>query len=333
MPVQYLATGRSQGEEVSSTYEGRHLTYEESLLIHPTHADGFVDKGDPVLSGENVVGVAFAGAAAATDLITIDTEGIWIQTVVATNEDGNSAVANGDAIFIHKTTAVLSKNPNKQSHAFFGYALGDVTAGETDLVAVKVHWDPDDATELVGTSAVPEALGTVNLNGREYRYRSTATQGDVRGMYMALGLAGIGSAGEAVRARTIVEAVGVVGGVHGLHGGLEFDADGELTGLGVGVRATFMAPDRSHAGGTICGGMSELWAEGDGSDYGAFTMHSIHRFVNGGEATGLATADNVFEFVGLTSNQYEANTDTPAFALRVIINGNVRYIMVSEAQA
>jgi hypothetical protein len=333
MPVNlYNITGRSSGEEISSTGEGRHLTFEESVLNHPTHTDGFVEAGDPVVIGENIIGVAFDEAAAATDLIAIDTEGIWALTCTATDEDGNSAIAVGDELYINKTTAIISKNPNKNTHAFFGYALTALATGTTDVVAVKVHWDPDDAEELVGTAAAPYALAAAN-NGREYRYRSTATQGDIRGMYMALGLNGVGGAGEAVRARTIVEAVGVAGGVHGLHGGLEFDADGELTGLGVGVRATFMAPNRSHAGGTISGGMSELWAEGASTDYTAFTMHSIHRFANSGEATGRGTADNVFEFVDLTTDQYEGNTDTPTQALRVIINGNVRYIMVSEAQA
>jgi len=329
MPAQYLATGHAAGDQCSSTYEGRHLMLEESYLTHPTHADGFVDVDDPVLVGENIVGVALKSAEAAADIISIDTEGIWFLNATATDEDGNSAIAPGDELFINKTTAILSKNPNKQSHAFFGYALGDLATGTTGLVAVKVHFDPDDATELVGTSDVPYALGTHN-NGREYRYRSIATSGDIRGMYMALGLNGVGSAGEAVRARTIVEAVGVAGGVHGLHGGVEFDADGTITGLGVGVRGTLMGPNRALFA-TIAGGMSELWAEGDATNFAAATRHSIHRFVMDGDPTGYATAENVFEFVNLSATQYAANTDTPDHALRCIINGNVRYIMVSEA--
>ena len=93
-----------------------------------------------------------------------------------------------------------------------------------------------------------------------------------------------------------------------------------------------MGPNRA-AFATIAGGMSELWAEGASTDFGAATMHSIHRFVMDGDATGYATADNVFEFVNLSAVQYAANTDTPDHALRCIINGNVRYIMVSEAQS
>ncbi len=333
MPVQYLATGHSAGEECSSTYEGRHLTLEESLLNHPSQTDGFALKGDPVLDagGENIVGVALKSGFAATDLISIDTEGIWFLTVTATNDWGDSAVQLGDEIFISITNPVLSKFRNKNTHQHFGYALGDVATGTSAVVAVKVHWDPDDAEEIVGKGTAFYELPVLAANGREYRYRSNLASGDSRGMYMALALAG-GASGEAVRARTIVEAAGVGGGVHGLHGGLEFGANGTITGLGVGVRATYMAANRNQAA-TICGGMSELWAEGTSTDYGTATVHSIHRFANSGDGTGAATADNVFEFVGLTTNQYEANTDTPAFALRAIINGNIRYIMVSEAQA
>ena len=146
MPELYLATGHSAGEECSSTYEGRHLTFEESIITHPEHlADGFVDGGDPVLIGENIIGVAFESAAAATDLIAIDTEGIWFLNATATDEGGNSAIAAGDELYIHKTTAIISKERNQATHARYGYALGDVGAGLTAVVAVKVHWDPDVA--------------------------------------------------------------------------------------------------------------------------------------------------------------------------------------------
>ena len=144
MPVnRYDATGRSAGQESSSTYEGRHLTILESLLIHPVHADGLVDKGDPVLAGENIVGVAFNSALAATDQIAIDTEGIWFLNVTAVNEGGASAVVIGDELYIHKTTAVISKIQNQATHARFGYALSALGSGTTGVVAVKVHWDPD----------------------------------------------------------------------------------------------------------------------------------------------------------------------------------------------
>ena len=321
------------GDEVSSTYEGRHLSFSESQLIHPYHLDTFVDKGEPVLVGENIVGVAFVSAVLNTDLIAIDTEGIWQLSVLAEDEVGNSAVAVGDELFIMRVpaanTTILSKNANKNTHQFFGYALYPIDAGYTDVIPVKVHFDPDDSVEMVGNSVAFFAMGTARSNAREYRYRTTKTSGDIRGQYMALALNGIGGSGEAHRGRTIVEAVGVLT-AHGGHHGLEFDTDGTLTGLGVGHRGTFMCPNRA-AFATIAGGMSELWAEGDATDFGAATVHSIHRFVMDGDPTGYATADNVFEFVNLSAAQYIANTDTPTQSLRCIINGNIRYIMVSEA--
>jgi len=139
-----VADAKDPGEEISSTYEGRHITLLESDLIHPTHADGFVDKGDPICSATGhpaIVGVAFKSAAAATDLIAIDTEGIWNLDVVAVDDAGNSAVAGGDCIYINTTTAVLSKISNGATQRPFGYALGIITGGATNAIAVKVHFD------------------------------------------------------------------------------------------------------------------------------------------------------------------------------------------------
>ncbi len=331
----YVMTAKVAGDEISSTYEGRHIECQESDLVHPSHTDTFVENGDPVLMGNNVVGVAFQDASAATDIIAIDTEGIWALTVLREDEVGVSNIARGDQIFINKTTAVLSKNANKNTHQSFGYALSTLTAGDSGIVAVKVHWDPDDETEMVGNSVAFLAMGTARSNGREYRYRSTKTSGDIRGQYMALALNGAGGSGEAHRGRTIVEAVGVLT-AHGGHHGLEFDTDGTLTGLGVGHRATFMCPNRA-AFATIAGGMSELWAEGVSTNFAAASMHSIHRFVLDGDATGRATAQNAFEFVNIPTgngDQYMLTTADKGAAtdgLRVIINGTRYVILLSSA--
>jgi len=152
MPALYLATGREAGDEISSTYEGRHVTLEESYLTHPYHADGFVDKGDPVLVGDEFVGVALKSAAAATDLIAIDTEGVWFLSVFGCITDGtvNGAAHTmipGDPVYIKRVlgtdTSILSGQSDPQNYRRFGYLLGDVTAdlesGTPDVVAVKVH--------------------------------------------------------------------------------------------------------------------------------------------------------------------------------------------------
>ena len=141
----YPQTGRSAGEEASSTYEGRHLTVVESELTHPSHTDGYVDKGDPVIhstgTGAYTVGVAFKSASAATDVIAIDTEGIWFETVYGLNDAGNSAVAAGDALYINKSTCVLSKISNPITNIPYGFALDAVVSGTSEVIAVKVHND------------------------------------------------------------------------------------------------------------------------------------------------------------------------------------------------
>lgn len=149
MPALYLATGHSAGEECSSTYEGRHITVEESYLAHAYHADGLVDKGDPCIIGENIVGVALNDAAAATDLIAIDTEGIWFLNVVGSVSDGTSdgiakALVPGDVVYIEQTPGTgvnLSGESDPNRFKQFGFLLGNVSAHVTNatLVAVKVH--------------------------------------------------------------------------------------------------------------------------------------------------------------------------------------------------
>lgn len=205
MPALYLATGHAAGDECSSTYEGRHLTLEESYLTHPTHADGFVDGGDPVVFRATVgngVGVAFKSAAAATDLIALDTEGIWFLSAVAVNDAGNSAIATGDKIYINKTTAVLSKISDFETQLPFGYALGDVTSGATGVVAIKVHWDPlwwdlyhsnATATADDGVSITVVDTGSATGMGRalEISYRQDgvkANPGEVDGINVDMDL-------------------------------------------------------------------------------------------------------------------------------------------------
>jgi len=132
-PTAYDATYARAGQECSSTNEGRVVNIMESLIVHPAHADGFVDKGDPVVVGWSLVGIALRSASAVTDMIPVDTEGIWYLNV--TDAMGWN-IGIGDMVFIDWVTAVVSNdfmaNP-------FGHALGFVALGTTALIAVKVH--------------------------------------------------------------------------------------------------------------------------------------------------------------------------------------------------
>ena len=152
-------------------------------------------------------------------------------------------------------------------------------------------------------------------------------------IYAALTLSG-GGPGEALRGRTIVTAA-TSGGVHGGHHGIEFGADGSVTGLGVGHRSTLLHKNAAHVGGTIAGGMSEMYAEGALTDYAGATEHSIHRFVNDGEATGKATAVNVWSFAGLSANQLSNESAWLANISKVltcVVDGVTYYSPLSTAK-
>ena len=134
------------GSEASSTYEGRHITATAAELNHG-NVLAVVTKGYPVIfgiiAGNHGVGVAFNTEVAGTDLISVDTEGIWNLSVVSSDDLGNSLVTGGDPLFINTTTAVISKIRNNATQIPFGYALGQCdNDGAAHTIAVKVHWDP-----------------------------------------------------------------------------------------------------------------------------------------------------------------------------------------------
>ncbi len=326
-------TGLTAGTQVGSTGEGRHLRLLESAIIHPTHTDGLVDKGDPIVTASgNIVGVSFNSASAATDFVSVDTEGLWALSVVGTDHNGNSAVVIGDELFIHRTTGIISKNINVNTHRHFGYALGPVVSAATTVIAVKVHWDPDDeAIVKVGASGAEFVHDEADYNFHEYRFDNGATSGDNRGFYLRLNLTGAGGGGESLRAFTVCDDV-ACSTAHGAHLSLGFDASGSITGLGVASRSTLHIPNVVMSGGTYAGAMSELYADGSTSDIGGTTEHSIHRFVLDGDPTGRATAINAFSFVNIPSGtgtemlKTDMHTAAPTDGLRIIIDGVLFYI-------
>lgn len=201
------------GTEVSSGYEGRHLTVLESELIHPFRISTFVNGGDPVLLCRTgvaatygaAVGVAFRTATAATDHIAIDTEGIWNLTVIAVDDAGNSAVEIGDPIFIHDGSAVaalgtglgdaeLSKIRNTTTQRFFGYALGRIAVGApgSGVIAVKVHFDDINDHYLEDQVQHYGALGEITCiyTGEEICYTDGRTIDDTDGYWRTLHVAG-----------------------------------------------------------------------------------------------------------------------------------------------
>ena len=348
MPVDtYVNTGMTAGTEVSSGGEGRVLTFEESVLVHPYHADGFVDGKDPVRY-DNIVGVALKGAAAATDSIAIDTEGIfWLNVLGSVSDDSDTGVAEalspGTPIYIKKTPGtdvyILSGQSDAVSWQPFGYTLSTVASSLTvpTLVAVKVHWDPqEDGTIQKGLSSAMWTSAKAGHSFLSLRADASNASGDHRLIYSALTLSGAGGSGESIRGRTVVTAaLGGAGSAHGMHGGIEFGTGGDVGGQAYGVRGTFMAPNRvSATGGTVAGGLSELFAGGDATDYTTYANHAIHHFANIGEATGRATAENVWSFSTLSATQNQAHNAWLASisrSLRVIVDGAVFYLPLSTA--
>ena len=128
----YLDPYAEAGDEISSTYEGRHVYVQEVLLVHADPGDGLVDKGQPVAFWEGV-GIALASATSTGDNIPIDTEGIWRVSVVAV-----APITVGQSLFINTAGVVTDSPVNGQ--AIFGYALQQIAGAGTETIAVKVHW-------------------------------------------------------------------------------------------------------------------------------------------------------------------------------------------------
>ena len=339
MPYFSSPTGHVAGEEGSSTYEGRHLTFYESELTHPSRTSTFVNKGDPVLAGENIVGVAFGTAAAATDPIAIDTEGCWYLTAYATDADGTSAIAVGDEIFIDKSTCLLSKNNNKSTHQRFGYALSILASG-SGVVKIKIHWNPDDAIERVGTSAAPMAINAVDFMGYRLYYSTTATSGTTYGDYLRMSAGGAGSEVIASRPKVLLTA-NSVGNAHGAHATLEPDTVlGSITGLGTGLRANLVLPARAVLGGTYFGAMSEIYCNGAGASIAGVTKHAVHEIsVAGADATAMNTVKNAISFdhggtdgTGQMIYTHTVTAGNGYGSIRILVNGSPRWIQFYNAE-
>jgi len=355
-PLGGYAADMVAGSQGSSTDEGRHISILESDLTHPTHADGFVDKGDPIIfndlgqSNYTGVGVAFASAAAATEFIAVDTEGIWYLNVVSADDLGNSNIVFGDQIFINVTTAVLSKIRNANTNRPFGYALNTTTiagAGTASVIAVKVHWDPYwsvVAEPLCGVAGAPYVKDTVNTTFRQFRYDYGAASGAGQGNYTRLYMTGAGTAtGNAARFYTDVVGV-AIGNAYGAHISVGFGESttaGSVTGLAAAVRGTLGFPDLAMgAGGTYAAIMPEIFSFGAAADPSAVTELSFIRCVNDGNAAGIATVDDKAYLLVLTGgsiaggNIVEASVTEANYAWSarcMLPGGQVAYMMFANA--
>jgi hypothetical protein len=109
--------------------KGNRLNLLESDMAAPT---ALAARGEPFViagTGGQIVGVVLRSAAASTDYIPCATSGVWCLNVVASDDGGTSAVVVGDMIYIHSTTAVLSKD--SVTGVAFGRALTPLSASAT----------------------------------------------------------------------------------------------------------------------------------------------------------------------------------------------------------
>jgi predicted RecA/RadA family phage recombinase len=109
--------------------------------------------GAPVVVG-GLHGVALIDADATTNKATVDLTGVYDLSVKAVNDAGNSAVAEGEAIYyVAGDTPKLSK---KSSGTFFGFAVEAITSGSTDTINVLVV--QSDTLAAIGAGAVTKTM-------------------------------------------------------------------------------------------------------------------------------------------------------------------------------
>lgn len=189
-----------------------------------------------------------------------------------------------------------------------------------------------------GTAAAPLTCGTVaGAKFMSYYAKSEAVSGDARLLYARLYIAGIGGAGEAVRAYTTIQGVAAAGTVNGIHASLDFaDGDSKANGSGYAARCTLHIPsDADWTSGTLAAIMAEIYSDGAASDPDGVTELSFIRLCNDGSAKDDVDDDAfLFSLQGFTAGDakmYSENTSAVgdmAGALKIKIGANTRYIAV-----
>lgn len=119
--------------------ESRYFNSTESDLVHPSRSSGLVVSGDPVVVGR-LVGVASTSAAATTDLISIDTEGVHDLTVSSIH----NGIGVGETVYIDPVTAVVSDDANDVPFGVCYY--GNYAGAGSATVSVRLFGATPGAT-------------------------------------------------------------------------------------------------------------------------------------------------------------------------------------------
>lgn len=110
---------------------GKDIAITESLLVHPTHTDGLVDSGDPVVVGR-LVGVAATSAAATTDKIAISTVGVYKLSVTGSH----NGIGFGETVFIDPAAGTLSDD---LTDVPFGVSVDETTITPTGTATIAIR--------------------------------------------------------------------------------------------------------------------------------------------------------------------------------------------------
>ncbi len=220
-----------------------------------------------------------------------------------------------------------------------GSELGIFGAGQQRLQIGSATLDnvgADTAALLhgLGTSTTPvqTTSGSVNLMG--YWMQSSATSGDVRGLYTRLFLTGTGGTGEAARIfTTMKDAAGST--ARGAHISLDFGDTGTVTGLGVALECTLHIANQATQSGTMSPIKLAIHSDGATSDPSGSLLSYIN-IVNQGNTTGDDDVDTDVYLFNITGHaaggMFQTGTNTTIdHVLKIIVDGTPYFIGLYDA--
>lgn len=179
-----------------------------------------------------------------------------------------------------------------------------------------------------GTNSDPVVSQLDNINFIDFRTKSTASSGDIRGLYLRHYLSG-GAGGDAARIFGTVDSA--IGTAQGAHISLSYGATGATSGQAIAVRGTLHIADRATSIGTAAAVQAEVYCDGT-SSAATGTLSLFRAVVDGGDATARNTVDYFLTGVQLGTNIFAAKTSAAVTHwLKTNINGTDYYIMLSDA--
>lgn len=176
------------------------------------------------------------------------------------------------------------------------------------------------------TSGERASTSTADKNIAGFWTESSATSGTTRGIYWKHYITGASAdGGECARFRTDVSGAGLIvgGGVHGAHITAAIGANGQISGLMAGVRATYEAADATKTiTGTVCALQVDSFV-GTGNTLPA-ASHAFIRVAN----NGAVAFTNLFQFATNTTCTRKGSAVSSQDGIAFLDGGTVRYIMI-----